>query len=173
MKHTFRTAYDGLNKEQSNKCSISFLDEDGKYQPGRTEQSHKHDCDINSIIKKYDKTGLILHVNQAKAQYGDYTQINEYQQNLNMIIDAQDSFEEMPSSVRKRFGNDPGLFLEYISNPENDKEMIELGLALPKIIDPIQKVEIINPIPPKYPPKSTKKGPTGDVDWPLKEPKSE
>jgi len=157
----FRTAYDKLNKEVSQKTSISFLDEDGNIPSGRTKQDCKEECDINYVLKKYDKTGLLLHVNKAKAQYGDYTTVNEYQVNLNKVMEAQASFDDLPSSVRKRFQNDPGEFLEYISNPKNDKEMIELGLAIPRPTDDPIKVVVTNP-------PTTKKPPETDVNWPLK-----
>ena len=116
----FNTAY-GKRKP----FSISFPEQ------GMTEQHHKQDCDINYILKKYDRTGLITHVNTATAQYGDYTEVNEYQESLNMVIAAQASFMELPSEIRKRFGNDPGSFFEFATNPENADEMVKMGLANP------------------------------------------
>jgi phage internal scaffolding protein len=97
------------------------------------QQAFKDECDVNRILQKYDKTGLITHVARAQAQYGDFTQVNEYQVALNTVIQAQASFEELPSSVRKRFGNDPGAFIEFVTNPENLDEMVTLGLAQPKV----------------------------------------
>lgn len=96
------------------------------------EQHHKDDCDITKILKKYDKTGLITHVNQMRADYGDFTNLNEYQESLNLVIKAQNSFNELPSSLRKKFNNDPGQFMEFVSNPDNFPEMISLGLANPR-----------------------------------------
>lgn len=115
--------------EPKERVSISFLDENGEQKTGMTEQCHKADCDINTILKRYDKTGLITHVNNAVAEYGDFTLVNEYQESLNLVIKAQESFEELPSAVRKKFDYDPGQFLEFATNPENKEEMIKLGLA--------------------------------------------
>lgn len=114
--------------------SISFLDEDGNPSIGRTKQCHKEECEIGNILRMYDKTGLIIHVNKLTAEYGDYTQINEYKVNLEMVIKARDSFETLPSHVRKKFGNDPGNFIEFASNPENHAEMVKLGLAKAPIV---------------------------------------
>lgn len=93
------------------------------------EQCHKDDCDIVRILKKYDKTGLITHVNNMKAEYGDFTSINEYQESLNLVLKAQNSFNELPSELRKKFSNDPGQFMEFVTNPDNLDEMVKMGLA--------------------------------------------
>ena len=98
-------------------------------QETRTKQEFKTQCDINCVIKNYDKTGLITHVNNAKAQYGDFTAVNEYQEALNIVVDSQAAFAELPSEIRKRFNNDPGKFLEFVTDPKNIDEMVELGLA--------------------------------------------
>ena len=109
-----------------------------------TEQHHKDACSISQILSMYDKNGLITHVNRSKAQYGDFTQVNEYQESLNMVIRAQDAFSELPSDIRKRFQNDPGQFFEFATNPDNQEEMVKLGLA--ERIQEAQpmKVEVIN-----------------------------
>jgi phage internal scaffolding protein len=120
----FRSAYgDKL------KVGKSFLDEDGKFVEGRTKQSFKGLTDINTIIRQYDRTGLINHVNQAAAQYGDFSAVNEYQESLNLVLNAQGAFMELPSAIRKRFGNDPGAFFEFATDPSNLEEMVRLGLA--------------------------------------------
>jgi len=125
VKRKFRSQYDGIRV----RVAQSFLDEEGNPANGRTEQCHKKDCDINNILRKYDKTGLITHVNTSKAHYGDYTEVNEYQNSLNMVIQAQDMFSELPAEIRKKFANDPGNFFEFVTNPDNLDEMVKLGLA--------------------------------------------
>ena len=120
--------------------SLRFNDEEGKHD-GRTEQHHKQLCDINNIIRSYDKTGLVQHVNQAKAMYGDFTEVNEYQESLNLVLRAQASFDELPSAIRRRFANDPGAFMEFVTNPENLDEMIKLGLANPPDPEPTPEPE--------------------------------
>jgi phage internal scaffolding protein len=142
MEVVFNTPYGG----NRNRVTLDFVDEDGNQSIGLTEQSHKDECDINNIIRKYDKTGLITHVNNATAEYGDYTEINEYQESLNMVIKAQNAFDELPADIRKKFGNDPGAFFEFATNPDNVDGMIELGLAekIPVVEEAIQKVEVVN-----------------------------
>jgi phage internal scaffolding protein len=143
MENVFRTPYDGVDK----RVRLVFCDDEGNtYEDGyigKTEQSHKSMCNVDNIIRQYDRTGLITHVNNAVAQYGDYTEINEYQDNLNMVIEAQNAFDELPAHIRKKFSNDPGLFFEFATNPENKDELIELGLAnAPVVVEP-QEVKIV------------------------------
>lgn len=111
-----------------------------------TKQEFKKTVDINNIIKRHDKTGLITHVNTMQAQYGDFSDTDDYQTSLDMVIAARDSFMSLPSEVRKKFGNDPANFLEFVTNPENMDEMIEMGLANPPEPPPAPvQVEITNP----------------------------
>jgi phage internal scaffolding protein len=119
----FRKQFDGERKRVSLDVKSESV----------VQQAFKDECDVNRILKKYDKTGIITHVARAQAQYGDFTQVNEYQVALNTVIQAQASFEELPSSVRKKFGNDPGAFIEFVTNPANADEMVTLGLAQPKV----------------------------------------
>jgi phage internal scaffolding protein len=138
MAIVIRKPYDG----KRHRVSMSFLDEEGNPAVGRTEQHHKSECDIDTIIRKYDKTGLITHVNSAVAQYGDFTDVNEYQVSLNMVIDAQNAFNELPSAIRKKFGNDPGEFFEFATDPDNYDELVKLGLANAKEVEkPVENVE--------------------------------
>lgn len=124
---------------------ISFIDEEtGEPMESVTQQQFKKQCDINHILKQYDKTGLITHVNEAKAFYGDYTEVNEYQESLNLVIRAQDNFMSLPSKIRNKFHNNPGEYLEFVSNPENQEEMYELGLAIRPMPERPMQVEVVN-----------------------------
>ena len=135
----FRSPYTGIK----NRVSISFLDENGEQEIGRTEQCHKNLCSIDNIIRQYDKTGLITHLNNAVANYGDFTEVNEYQDSLNLVMEAQDAFAELPSHIRKKFDYDPGQFFEFATNPENKDELIDLGLAEAPIIQAPIEVNIV------------------------------
>ena len=129
MSVTIRSAYDGVSR----RSSIDFSDTESM-----TEQCHKDLCDVNNIINQYERTGLITHVQTSTASYGDYTLNNEYAESLQTIINAQNSFEELPSNIRKQFGNDPGAFFEYATNPANSDELVKMGLAnAPIIAEPL------------------------------------
>lgn len=97
----------------------------------RTKQSFVAECDINNILKQYKLTGQIRHIS-AKAALGTYEDLPdpmEFQESLNLIIQAEESFASLPARVRDRFGNDPSNFLRFMGDPRNQDEMIALGLA--------------------------------------------
>lgn len=93
-----------------------------------THQSFKQECDINHILKKYNRTQMLTHINKIQGNYGDFSGVQDYQTSLNQVIQAQDSFLALSSDLRKRFGNDPVNFLEFVNNPANYAESAKLGL---------------------------------------------
>ena len=94
-----------------------------------TQQHHTPECEVNNIIAFHDRTGLIKNVQQGIAQYGDYSEINEYRENLDMIRQANENFMELPSHIRRLFNNNAGDFFEFATNPENEHQLVEMGLA--------------------------------------------
>lgn len=95
--------------------------------PTMTKQSMQAECDINNILAKYQKTGLITHATQG-GNYQDLPSDTDYQNGLNIIIAAQESFDALPSTVRREFENDPAQFLSFIEDPANVDRMRALGL---------------------------------------------
>lgn len=120
----FRTAYDRDSVE-----GITFNE------PSMSQQHFKDECDVNNILRKYESTGLVTHVANGTPSYGDFSSVLEFQQAQNILIEAQDAFDALPASLRKRFDNDPALMLEFIENPDNREEAEKLGLVAKKAVD--------------------------------------
>lgn len=99
--------------------------------PSLSQQSWKDEVDINVILEKYRVTG-VLPSGVRMPSYGDFTGISDYRSAMNVLLQAQDAFAAMPADVRARFGNDPGLFIEFMSKPENREEAERLGLVIAK-----------------------------------------
>lgn len=93
-----------------------------------TQQHFAKEADVRNIIKQYDRTGLIANVARGVARYGDYSEINEYREALDMVNSANDNFNQLPAELREMFGNDAGTFFEFVTDPKNEEKMIELGL---------------------------------------------
>lgn len=102
---------------------------------GRTHQSFKDECDINKIMARHKKTGLIRR-KHMRPQYGDFANVGDYQEALNIAKTAEAMFGELDSRVRARFNNDPGAFLEFCDDPNNQAEAIDLGIAAPPEPEP-------------------------------------
>lgn len=120
-----------LDPEEARRRSVetAYVDDSGVVM---TEQSHRDSCDINVIMKKYEKSGLISHVSDVNPNYGDFTQVSDYHSARNQLIAADAAFMTLDAKVRKFFDNDPARFLEFMANPQNAEKAIELGLATRK-----------------------------------------
>lgn len=125
-------------------------------EPGKTIQSQKEEADINTIVKRFGLSGQ-LPQNVRVPLNDDFDGIFDYQSALNLVIEADRAFGAMPAEVRKRFGNDPADFVDFVSNPDNQDEARKLGIAMPaKVEDPVVPilVSVVNPAEPgKEPPK--------------------
>lgn len=98
-----------------------------EFSPSMTQQNMKEECDINSIMSKFQKTGAINHANNRAPEYGFATS-NDFRESMEIVTNAQEMFNELPSSIRKRFANSPEEFLDFVQNPQNASEMASLGL---------------------------------------------
>ena len=105
--------------------------------PSRAKQSFRDECDINTIMAKYEKTGLIDHNARYRGEYADVTGALELQEALQVVEDANDAFDSLTAKIRKRFDNNPENFLRFVTNPENKEAMHEMGLMAPKEPAPV------------------------------------
>lgn len=119
----------------------------------RTDQSFAEEVDINTIVERFGLTGE-LPENLVMPRDGDFTNALDYQQSLNLIIQANQAFLELPAQIRARFGNNAEDFVAFASDPGNLDECRKLGLAdpvpLPQepplvriAVDPTQTIEAL------------------------------
>lgn len=95
-----------------------------------TVQDQKDVCDINKIMARYKKTGLVLQSTRP-PMYGDFTSVPDYVDAMQTVRTAQEMFMALPSDLRKKFENDPAKFIAYMEDPANREESIKLGLRNP------------------------------------------
>lgn len=89
---------------------------------GSTHQEQKEQCDINYILEKYRRTGVVNHLNKYQEQYLDVSAI-DFQDAQNKVATVNSMFEELPSQERARFNHDPAMFLEFVATQENRDDM--------------------------------------------------
>lgn len=94
-----------------------------------TKQAPASETDINQLLDRFSRTGVLPTGAPGAGMYGDFSQVTDYRQALQIVLEADAKFMELPAKLRSRFDNDPAKFLEFVENPANLKEMIKLGLA--------------------------------------------
>ena len=99
----------------------------------KTKQSFKNECDINHILEKHRNTGVVSqdYLNKRQAMFADVSEIGDFQHCQQKVLDAEEAFMTLPSRIRTRFENDPGQLLDFVADPGNRNEAIELGI-IPK-----------------------------------------
>jgi len=120
--------------EASAECALTCSD------PTRTQQHQRADTDINLIVKRYMQTGVLPQTALAPL-YGDFETV-DFHDAQNRIAAARQAFMRIPAEIRARFQNDPGVFVEFASNPENESELVRL-----KLRDPPPKPAVKTPQP--------------------------
>lgn len=94
------------------------------------EQHHAKRQNINTIMARYRKTGLLPN-RVTHPTYGDFSGIPDFQEAQQRIAKAEQDFLDLPAEIRSRFRNDVGELLDFINRPENEQEAVRMGL-IPK-----------------------------------------
>lgn len=94
----------------------------------RTKQSFRDAADMNKIIARFKKTGVFENVTQSIGSFADVSSVKSYQEACNTVLTAENAFNQLPSGVRKRFGNDPSQMLDFVTQDNNRDEAEKLGL---------------------------------------------
>lgn len=102
-------------------------------EPSLTKQEFAEENDINFIVKRAQVTGE-LPLNMKAPVYGDFSEVPDYQSALNIVNEAQEAFQSLSSAIRERFSNNPAMMLDFLADPRNIKEAVELGLIAPPTV---------------------------------------
>lgn len=97
----------------------------------RTKQSLSEATDINWILRNQVQNGVIAHVNTHKGQYGDFATSSDYHDCMNKVAEANAMFSTLPARIRGEFNNDPAEFLDFVADPDNQDDMVAMGLIPP------------------------------------------
>lgn len=96
-------------------------------EPSLTRQEFKNESDINQIMKKYQRTGALTHFAKYAPTYGDFSPC-DLQTAQNLILNAEQLFAELPSSIRALTKNPEGFFA-FVNDPANAATLVTLGLT--------------------------------------------
>lgn len=110
-------------------------------EPSRTRQEFAEECDINTLMARYERTGVLPANPVGEPFYADFTAVpGDLMETLRLFDDAQKAFMTLPAVVRKEFENNPHYFTEFAADPANLDQMREWGLAPPAPVEVLQPV---------------------------------
>jgi len=95
---------------------------------GRTKQEFKHECDVNTIIRRFVRDGFLVHMAKGTPKFLDVSEIGDYRTAIDQVRAAEEYFGNLPAKVRAKFGNDAARFLDEAGKLSRD-ELRELGLV--------------------------------------------
>lgn len=136
-----RTQYNYDRDKASNESGLACQDK------SLARQEFRDETDINTIVERFLKTGQMPE-SPVVPQYGDFTNVYDFQSAMNAYRKGQESFDALPAKIRARFHNNPQELLEFAADPDNTDEAIKLGLLPnPNRPEPPKLDVAGNPIP--------------------------
>lgn len=101
-----------------------------------TSQEFRDDCDPNYIIQRFTQTGDLPTGRGRFPLEGDFSELRSFDDAMNIVLNAQASFDALPSKVRNRFDNDPSKLVAFMADSSNKDEAVRLGLVEPDVVQP-------------------------------------
>lgn len=120
-------------KEPKTRTRVQTVIEDRKT---KTIQSEKTHSNINNIVAKAHRTGQ-LPILMRRQPIPSLPDAMSYQEALDKVVFAQQSFERLPAAVRAEFGNNPQNMLQAVEQSQNNPDMKKA----------LQKIGILNADP--------------------------
>lgn len=137
----FRTGFNYDVNDVSTATGLLCADE------SMTQQHYHDETKIDNILDLYTRTG-ILPSKDVQPVFADLLGMSDdYHEALNLVLQAQESFYDLPAHVRERFANDPSALMRFLDDDGNRQEAIDLGLILvDKPVEPVV-VRVLNESP--------------------------
>lgn len=105
------------------------------------QQYMRDECDINVMVERFSRTG-IPDAPPVVPGVVDFDEVFDFQSAMNVVVEAQRGFMELPAKLRARFSNDPAQFLAFVHDESNRDEAVLLGLIpKPVVKEPVVPVD--------------------------------
>lgn len=118
-------------KDRFKREKIKGLSFKGDRGVSKTQQNFRKECDINTIMARYRKTGMLLDpsvVPTRKPFFGDFSKGTDFHTVQLQIVEAQNDFNRLPVMIREKFNYDPAKLIDFVADPKNRDEAISMGL---------------------------------------------
>lgn len=95
----------------------------------RVKAAFADEVNINRIVDRYRKTGLVTHLSKATPQFVDMLAVEDFTETMQKMTATKSWFNGLPANVRAAFGNDVIALLEARNSEEGMQKLRGLGLA--------------------------------------------
>lgn len=119
-----------------------------------TLQEFKNECDINHILYMYKVKGVMPPIAPVAPTFEDVTGCaSDYMTAMQIVMEANEQFNSLPSHVRKEVGETPLGMLQWLQDPKNQQRGVELGffekvsVPAPVVTDPVAPSVTVEPTP--------------------------
>lgn len=120
-----RTPYNYAAEEVSHETGVECPADDEH----AADQEHKDDCDINILVARFGLAGLMP--DNFQWPEIDLTHATDYHTAMNVLVQAEQAFKQLPADLRYRFKNDPHQLDMFLHDGNNRDEAVKLGLIAP------------------------------------------
>lgn len=103
----------------------------------QTQQHFERETNINSIVSRYQKTGVLPTALIREVQFGEVGP--DLISSLNKIKAAKEQFQLLPAKIREEFKNDPDVFMRFLADPHNYEKAKSLGIVEEKVVEKTEK----------------------------------
>lgn len=135
---TIKDIINSVEVQERLRSTISFKDA-----PSRTKSEFAEECNINNIVGRAMKTG-VLPSGERKPLFDDFSEVKDYTETQRIIASAEQNFMMLDAETRNKFNNNVADLLDFIDNPDNAEEAANMGLIEAPIKDtPVSESPII------------------------------
>lgn len=99
----------------------------------KTKQEFRQDCDLSNILSKYTRQDVLDHMVKHQGTFRTVSDM-DFHQAMNTVKKAESMFAGIPAQIRAQFDNDPGKFLNFVSDSRNTEKLVEMGLVDPDMV---------------------------------------
>lgn len=86
--------------------------------PSLTDQSFAPSCDVNNIVRHYEKTGIDPYIDRkSQARYAEASTL-PYEEAMRLSAEIDSAFALLPSQERERYENSSSAWFEDTVTPK-------------------------------------------------------
>lgn len=94
-------------------------------EPSMTRQADAESCDVNNIMKRYERTG-VLPPFATPGFFGDVSRLGDFHAITEVVRQTTEVFMQLPAKTRFEFGNDVANFVNWASDGQNADALADM-----------------------------------------------